>query len=85
METIALLQFSELKTKASRNQPAVSNARMKAGKKEEVTLATVDGSFVSRTAKTVALQKGSGLMIGDYFVGVVCGQELHFSQPLIVY
>jgi hypothetical protein len=48
-------------------------------------LSTVDGGIVSQSARSAALKKGAGLMIGDYFVGVTTGADLLFSQPLIVY
>lgn len=50
-----------------------------------VGLSSADVTFVSQSAKAMAVKKGSGVMIGDYFVGVTTGADLLFSQSINVY
>jgi len=46
---------------------------------------TIDGFIINPVYKLAALEKGTGVMIGDYFVGVTSGGEICFSNPEIVY
>jgi hypothetical protein len=46
---------------------------------------TIDGFMINPLYKLAALKKGTGVMIGDYFVGVTTGSEITFSNPEIVY
>jgi hypothetical protein len=62
-------------------QPAVQEASIL----DEGGLHTTDVTFVTQAARNAAVKKGSGVMIGDYFVGVTTGSDLLFSHPFIVY
>lgn len=52
---------------------------------EDLGLNNTDVTFVSQSAKTAAIKKGAGVMIGDYFVGMTTGSDLLYSNPVIVY
>lgn len=73
------------KVKLSRKQVYASPGKAKPANFQGPDLSTVDGSILSQSDRSVALQKGAGLMIGDYFVGFTTGTDLLFSQAVIVY
>lgn len=52
---------------------------------EGVSHSTIDGHIISETAKSAAVKKGSGVVIGDLFVGLTTSCEYSFSFPEIVY
>lgn len=48
-------------------------------------LSTIDGFMINPVEKVAALKKGTGVVIGDFFVGVTTGSAIRFSNPDIVY
>jgi hypothetical protein len=52
---------------------------------EGQNLSTLDGVILSETAKTSALEKGVGVVVGDYFVGVSVNTEVISDHQEIIY
>jgi hypothetical protein len=52
---------------------------------DTVGLSANEVTFMSQSTKSTAVKKGTGVMIGDYFVGVTTGADFLFSHPMIVY
>jgi hypothetical protein len=73
------------RVRISRKQVNANQAKTKSTNLQGLDLSTVDGSILSQADRSVALQKGAGLMVGDYFVGFTTGTDLLFSQAVIVY
>lgn len=48
-------------------------------------LCTIDGFMINQLDKVAALQRGAGVVVGDYFVGVTTGCEISFTFPDIIY
>jgi hypothetical protein len=85
MKTTNLLSAPQSVKSNLRNQVSSRQVQQEATAQENFGLEATDVTFVSHRAKAEAVRKGTGVMIGDYFVGVTTGIDLLFSHPAIVY
>lgn len=85
METLSLKTSNHRSRRLSRNKFLRQPSFQLGLSLYQVGLSNADVTFVSQSAKATAVKKGTGVMIGDYFVGVTTGADLLFSQSIIVY
>lgn len=52
---------------------------------EAVEYSTIDGEVITSVAGTSALEKGAGILIGDYFVGILESFSGLSSRPFLRY
>ncbi|WP_018478260.1 hypothetical protein [Pontibacter roseus] len=52
---------------------------------EAVEYSTIDGEVITSMAGTSALQKGAGILIGDYFVGISESLQGFTNRPFLRY
>lgn len=75
------LNSKKLLAENSTTQLAETESTYYAASEEDGTYATIDGGMITRDEVDLAVNRGAGIFIGNYFVGITESYQCYINSP----